>query len=224
MIGAWVGALVTVERAAREQAAAALTPILHELARSRVPANRRDDIVADVMIKLLKAIRAPVWPDSFPALTDSDDRWRAFLHTVIHNRWIDVLRADQRANRPQPPPIDDAEEPIDLMPEARAIVDRAMVRARELRKRNRAALQAAYLQMIDLVFDGNRMMARGSERNRLYKAQERLRDALLVAIDDLTRTNDLSEREASFARAVVTRFLVRCQRSDRPDVDQDVTS
>ncbi len=187
---------------------------LERLSRSSgvVPAFREES-VGDVLEKLLQCVRQPGW-------VEDKAHPEAYVRTMLSNRSRSLLRREKRRQAIEeqgPKPVAPADPPPPLPDRKR--LEELYTKARSRRQpRYRHHLEAAWTDL-DAVLGGatltQALEARGEEAtpkalNSAYKAQERLRTAMLDVIDYRRSTGNWTDADAEVYTEEV-RLLLRCQ-------------
>lgn len=231
-------------RKARETAGQHLRQILMRLASAvNVALHRREDVVADILLKVLDI--STEGPSPFTNLGEGQSV--SYLRSMLSNRDRDLRRREKRRGEQRSPitlnPEDDrapaADEPVRTDPvEA---IEGVEARLEPLVKRLEASRPKQYRRHLTQAWDEARALSRGStaaellgvrdvpeaERkarlDSLYKRQQRLREALLeLARGDL----DAGGREEDFETAfedIVTlggTAPVRPHAAERPSIER----
>ncbi len=208
-------ALASLERASDDSEAwGALSSEVERLSRrAGVIPRFREDSVEDVQMKLLEMARAR-------GFAHVEGNPESYVFRMLANRSIDLNRsADRRRKRELASPVPRA--PLDPPREAPnmdrigQLYDKALSRREQ---RYRSHLQQAWHDL-DRILDGDTvaqiLSTRGIEPTgkavaKVYKSQERLREAMLAVIDLREGTGKYSRDDAHDYRREV-QLLIRCQ-------------
>ena len=237
----------TLDRAKRNHAGLALQALVERAVQRVVPARRADAaeevrsaVMANVILKYERSIRALV-DSTRDDHARRDDRCVAFIATMTHNCWVNVVRRENTNRRNQN--LDDAEKnapsesfhaPAREPPEVEivavlSIVQRVVDAAAEARQpKYRDDLQKSWSLICEIACEERtirEILARDeglgesasqaeltAARNRIYKRCSRLRRELLGRADTLQRDRHLSDEEHRLVVAFITGVAVRCQK------------
>lgn len=193
------------------------TTVMSELDRlarsSSVVPQHREDSVSDVLEKLLHLVADPGWLDRVA-------HPEAYVRTMLVNRSRSLNRREKRrrekeAHGPAPvPPL----TPPPPVPDAARLQELYRAAYEKRPKRYRHHLEAAWADLCRVLEGetlGAALAARGEEPTRpavnaAYKAQERLRKAMLAVIDDRRASGRWTPDDAEVYQEEV-RLLLRCQ-------------